>query len=65
MSGIFKVALFPAALLQGAVFWLTRWRSCLSPCRMGAGAQARAHTIRRRRAVQGCRRFCRVATEGG
>ena len=34
---------------------LTRWHSCLSPCRTPAGPQARVQAVRRRCAVQGCR----------
>jgi len=58
LSGNVKAALFPALRApEGAAFFaLTRWHSCLSPCRMGAGAQLRARTIRLRRALQGCRR---------
>lgn len=33
------------------VFELTRWHTCLSPCRTPAVAQTRAQGIRRRRAV--------------
>lgn len=56
---------FPLRSLRVRPFVLTRWHSCLSPGPVGAGAQLRAHTTVRRRAVQGCRSLLgRFADEG-
>jgi len=44
-------ALISRAQSGRGVFKLTRWHSCLSPCRTPAVAQTRAQGIRRRRAV--------------
>lgn len=52
MSGIIaRRALISHAHSGRGVFELTRWHSCLSPCRTPAVAQTRAQGIRRRRAV--------------
>jgi len=52
MSGIIAGrALISRAQSGRGVFDLTRWHSCLSPCRTPAVAQTRAQAIRRRRAV--------------
>lgn len=52
MSGIIAGrALISRALSGRGVFELTRWHTCLSPCRTPAVAQTRAQGIRRRRPV--------------
>ena len=52
MGGIIaRRALISRAQSGRGVFELTRWHSCLSPCRTPAVAQTRAQGIRQRRAV--------------
>ena len=47
------------------VFELTRWHTCLSPCRTPAGPQVRAQGVRLASFCARVPLFCRVAAKGG